>query len=183
MITISHHKILKSVDEARRGEINRIAFHFNSFLAGANGFGLIIIDRFTDKQIDAHLREKFSVGLKGMPYSDTMRLDRIVGFHYGAIGQAHFCSLIDVLMGSTRFVIDAFSGADDKQLATATAILGQMEPLFSKTTHGLVSNLCINFTPKVVKIEAYRSRYSALKDFFTRCGISPEQAISAVRTY
>ena len=63
LITLSLHRILTSVDEARRGEINRIAFHFNALLNRRKDCGLVLIDRFTDKQVDAHLREKFSVGL------------------------------------------------------------------------------------------------------------------------
>lgn len=116
LTTISHHKILTSVEEARRGEINRIAFHFNSLLNRLDDCVLVLIDRFTDKQSDAHVREKFLIGLTGMPYSKKMRLERILGFHYSAIGQSHFSSLIDALIGSMRFVIDAFSSGEESRL-------------------------------------------------------------------
>ena len=68
-------------------------------------------------------------------------------------------------------------------LANIGGTVGQLDPLFSKTPQGHVSTLCLNFTPKIVKIEAYRSRYNALKEFLTSCGIAPEQEITAVRTY
>jgi hypothetical protein len=109
----------------------------------------MLIDRFNDKQIDEHLREKFSIGLTRMPYSATMRLDRILGFHYAAIGQSHFSSLIDVLIGSMRFVIDAFTSNHEKALETAHSMLTQMAPLFERTSQGRVSVLSLNFTPKI----------------------------------
>jgi hypothetical protein len=183
LTTISHHKILTSADDARRAEINRISFHFNSLLAKRKDTGLILIDRFSDGQIDAHLREKFCVGLTNMPYSKTMRLDRVLGFHYAAIGQSHFSSLIDVLIGSMRFVIDAFTSQDQRALATASRMLAQMTPLFEKTSSGQVSVLSINFTPKIIKVDGYRTRYEALKSFLTSCGLGPEQEIREYRTY
>jgi hypothetical protein len=75
------HDVAKSPDEARRKEINRICYHFNCYLSPINSHGLVLIDRFSDAQIDSHLREKFSIGLTGMPYSDTLKLKNIVGFH------------------------------------------------------------------------------------------------------
>jgi hypothetical protein len=183
LTTISHHKIIRSVDEARRGEINRIAFHFNALMNQRKDHGLILIDRFTDKQIDEHLREKFSVGLTGMPYSDQIRLAKIVGLHYSAIGQSHFPSLIDILMGSLRFAIDAFSSQKDQPLKTASSILKEIAPLFDRTSKGLVSELSIHFTPQVVKVKSYRERYNALREFFKACGVEPQQEVAEYRMY
>jgi hypothetical protein len=53
------HDIAISPDDARRNEINRIVYHFNCYLNRPKSHGLVLIDRFTDKQSDAHLREKF----------------------------------------------------------------------------------------------------------------------------
>jgi len=183
LTTISHHKIISSVDSARRGEINRISFHFNALLNRRKDYGIILIDRFTDKQIDEHLREKFSVGLTDMPYAKTLRLARIVGFHYSAIGQSHFASLIDVLIGSMRFVIDAFSTRNDTAVKTAQSILQEIGPLFERTDDKRVSVLSINFTPKIIKVEGYRNRYQELKHFLKVGGAEPEQEITDQRTY
>lgn len=183
LTTISHHKIITSVEEARRGEIDRIAFHFNALLLRRKDYGLILIDRFTDKQIDAHLKEKFSIGVTHMPYKAELRLARIVGLHYSAIGQSHFASLIDILIGSMRFVIDAFSTQNERALKTAQIILQEMGPLFERIDDKRVSVLSINFTPKIVKIAAYRKRYQLLKEFLASCGLRPEQEITEYRTY
>ena len=51
---------------------------------------IILVDRFSDNKIDGHLREKLSVGLTGMPYCKSMGLDKVLGYHYSAIGQSHF---------------------------------------------------------------------------------------------
>jgi len=61
LVSIILHQIATSADEARRNEINRVLFHFNSLLIRQDSYGLCLIDRFSDAQIDSHLREKFSV--------------------------------------------------------------------------------------------------------------------------
>jgi len=82
--------------------------------------GLVLIDQFTDIQINHHLREKFLLGLKDMPYGLTaMRLARILGFHYAAIGQSHFGSLIDIILGSFRFAVNAHTRNQAEKLTTA----------------------------------------------------------------
>jgi hypothetical protein len=87
------HDVAKNPDQARLNEINRICFHFDCLLNRTHGPGLVLIDRFNDKQVDAHLAEKFSIGLTGMPHRAEWRLSNIIGFHYSAVGQSHFCSL------------------------------------------------------------------------------------------
>ena len=90
--------------------LNRICYHFNCYLSPIHSHGLVLIDRFSDTQIDSHLRKKFSTGLTGMPYGDTLKLQNIVGFHYSAIGQSHFGSLIDIVIGSFRYAVTAVRG-------------------------------------------------------------------------
>ena len=180
--TIFLHKI-GTMEKARLWEINRLSFHFNSFLSARSSHGLILIDRFSDKQLDPHLREKFQIGLRDMPYSKEMRLGRVMGFHYSAIGQSNFPSLIDILIGSLRFVVDAFSHDSQVEKDTARILLAQMGPLFERCSDGRVSVLSLNFDPKVIKADAYRTRYQSLKDFFTSCGLEPEQAITDHRQY
>ena len=90
------HDIAKTPDEARRNGINTISYHFDCLLNRLKTSGLVLIDSFSDKQIDAHLVEKFCIGVTNMPFSKELRLGNVVGFHYSAIGQAHFTSLIDI---------------------------------------------------------------------------------------
>ena len=80
------HDIATSPEDARRNEINRACYHFDCLLQRYGEPGLVLIDRFSDRQIDGHLVEKFSVCLTGMPYEGDMRLKNIVGLHYSAIG-------------------------------------------------------------------------------------------------
>lgn len=172
------------VDTARRFEINRIGFHFNSFLNRVNDTGLVLVDRFSDSQIDAHLREKFSIGLTGMPYSKTIRLNKILGFHYSAIGQSHFPSLIDILMGSLRFAINSYTSTDEGRIRTAHTLLALMSPLFFREPgQTAVPSLGINFDPYVIKSAKFRDQYNALKAFFEAAGIVTSQEISEYRRY
>ena len=149
-----------------------------------NTNGLVLIDRFEDTQIDAHLREKFSVGVTGLPYSDEQRLKRIVGFHYSAIGQSHFGSIVDIALGSLRFAINAFTRDDSKKLPTARRLLGLLSPLFLRENDGdAVSELSAFFSPKVIRVKDYRARYEGVKHFLSESGIVPNQQITDVRTY
>ena len=178
------HNVATSPDDARRKEINRVCYHFNCFLNRANTHGLVLVDRFEDKQIDAHLREKFSVGVTGLPYSPELRLERIVGFHYSAIGQSHFGSIVDIALGSLRFAINAFARDDAQRLPTARLLLGLLSPLFLRENdRGNVSELSIFFSPKVIKVDRYRAIYEGVKTFFAESGITTDQQITDVRTY
>lgn len=180
------HKIATNPDEARRKEINRILYHFDCFLNRSSQYGLCLIDRFSDKQIDSHLRKKFSTGLTGLPYSKEMRLKNIVGFHYSAIGQSHFSSVIDIVLGSFRYAINAHcdSKKDDQKMKAAKILLKLIEPLFYRyASEKNISELSLNFSPKIIKTATYRSHYQDLKNFLDECGLKPSQEITETRMY
>ena len=97
------HKIASSPAEARRREINMVCYHFNCHLRRTDEHGLVLIDTFQDQQLTKILQEKFSIGLRGMPYTKAYRLDRILGFHLSSIGSSNFCSVVDIAMGALRY--------------------------------------------------------------------------------
>lgn len=174
------HNVSTCAAEARLNEINRICYHYDCYLNRPNSHGLVLIDRFDDKQIDSHLREKFSVGIMGLPYSKQYRLERIVGFHYSAIGQSHFGSVIDIVLGSFRFAINAFTRGEDKQseekLNTAKILLTQLAPLFLREGAGnYVSEISLFLSPKSVRVQRYRKRYEDVASFLSEHGIATNQ--------
>ena len=116
------HDIATSPDDARRNAINTICYHFDCFLHRKKSHGLVLIDRFNDSQIDAHLREKFSIGVTGLPYSPRRRLDKIIGFHYSAIGQSHYSSVIDIVLGSMRYAVNAFPRNDEDRMSSGKKV-------------------------------------------------------------
>jgi len=184
IISIILHKIAKGPDKARRNEINRVVYHFNCFLNKPNTHGLVLIDRFCDKRIDSHLREKFAVGIKGLPYTSEERLDKIIGFHYSAIGQSHFPSIVDILLGSLRFSINAHSKGRAEKTEIALYLLRLMEPLFYRDSlNHKVHNISLNFSPNIIKISKYRSKYQSVKDFLGEAGINASQTITDIRMY
>lgn len=180
-ISMILHNIATEVDLARRNEINRLCYHFNSSLKRDNDEGLVLIDRFNDRQIDAHLREKFSTGLVGMPYCDEMRLDRILGYHYSAIGQSNFPSIVDIIIGSLRFCINIHTRTEEND--NVNDILSLLAPLFPRNGDGLIPELYLFFSPKVIKVEGYKQTYDSLKEFLFSSGISAEQDITSERNY
>lgn len=180
------HDIATNPDEARRNGINTVCYHFHCILNRVGGAGLVLIDRFNDagNAIEAHLREKFTTGLTGMPYGGNMRLPNIVGFHYSAIGQSHFPSIVDVALGSLRFAINAHTRGQAGHLATANALLGLLSPLFWRAAPAdPVPELGFIFSPKVVKAPRYRATYEGLKAFLEAGGVPTAQAITDTRTY
>jgi hypothetical protein len=178
------HNVATSPDVARRNEINRVSYHFDLYLGTAQSNGLVLIDQFTDTQINHHLREKFLLGLKDMPYGPpNMRLNRILGFHYAAIGQSHFGSLIDIVIGSFRFAINAHTRNQTNNLATAGLLLTLLSPLFRRNASGRVLETHLFFSPKVISRAPYLQRYANLKTFLTSHGIEAAQPITNERLY
>jgi hypothetical protein len=174
-----HHGVIDggNVNLARRNEINRVIFNFHQYLG--DEYGLVLFDRFDDGEIDNHLREKFSIGLRGLPHADPYQLNNILGLHYSTIGQAHFPSIVDIVLGSFRFAINAFSLDQDEHLDTAETILGLLEPLFMRNEEGRVSRSSLNFSPMVIRHWQYRQEYTELQEFMELNGLSSEQEILA----
>ncbi len=184
LVSIILHRIADSPEAARRNEINRVVYHFNCLLNRSHDHGLVLVDRFSDSQIDAHLREKFSVGLRGLPYCITMRLENIVGYHYSAIGQSHFPSIVDILIGSIRFAVNAHTKRDASRLQTAARLLQMIAPLFfRRDPSAKVSEISLFFSPKTIKVSQYREQYISLRNFFSQNGIEAEQEITEERTF
>lgn len=163
------HDIATSPDEARRKEINRICYHFDCYLKRVQSHGLVLIDRFDDGEVDAHLIEKFSVGIIGLPFTPRRRLSNIVGFHYSAIGQSNFTSIVDIVLGSLRYSINGYTRNEAGVVATATRILPILSPLFYRENGQTnISELGLFFSPKTVWLPKYKAAYDGLKDFLTQ---------------
>lgn len=180
------HDIAVDPDTARRNGINTVCYHFDCLLNRLAGTGLVLIDRFNDagNVIDAHLRDKFTIGLTGMPYGGEIRLANIVGFHYSAIGQSHLPSLIDIVLGSLRFAINTHTRSQHQHLETSRTLLGLLSPLFWRQHDGEpVPELSLLFSPKVVLREHFRRQYNDLKQFLADGGIPTEQQITDQRRY
>ena len=170
------HDIATNSEDARRNGVNTLCHHFNSYLGQVNGSGLVIIDRFTDKLIENELREKLSTGeSKKLPSGTSFKVDRIFGYHFSSIGQSHLCSLVDVLLGSLRFSINAFTENNEKHTSSATNIFGQLSPLFFRYLTNKVQPCSLWFSPLQVKHEAYRKKYENIVEHLISHGIEPQQ--------
>jgi len=180
------HDIARSPDDARRNGINTVCFHFDCVLNRLKEPGLVLIDRFNDRgnQIDAHLAERFSIGLVNMPYAKELRLSHILGFHYSAVGQSHFPSIVDILLGSIRFAFNAYTRQQEQHLDTAQTLMRLLGPLFYRIDPGgPVPELGLILSPKIIKAAKYRDVYDGLQKFLTGAGIICEQPITNERRY
>ncbi len=178
-VTLTHHGVIKGgdVEAARRMAIDRLIIRFDAFMHRQDDRGLVLLDRFSDKKLDSQLQETLSVGLRGLPYSTEYELKKIVGIHLSAIGQSHFCSLVDVALGSLRFALNAFTSENERQLPTAATLLGLLSPLLLRFDGGSdVHELSLSFSPKNVKSDAYRADYVRLAKFLADHGIVSGQA-------
>lgn len=189
LVNLCLHDIAKSSEEARRYGINTLAYHFDCFLNRPKVPGLMMIDRFSDKQLDAQLKEKINVGLTGaLPFSATMKIEWIVGFHLAGIGQSHFCSLVDVVLGSLRFAINCFTQKKQEHQKSAGEILSQLAPLFFRESGQFidptdVTPISLWFSPKEIKADKYAAMYNALRDHLTQHGIKAAQKIERPNTF
>lgn len=124
------------------------------------------------------------MGLRGLPYQSPMMLENIIGYHYSAIGQSHFGSIVDIVLGSLRFAVNAHTAQDQSRLSTAITLLMLVSPLFIRNpTTGRVDEISLFFSPKVIKVDQYREQYIALKSFLAVNGIEAEQEVTDVRMY
>lgn len=187
LVNLLLHDIATSSDDARRNGINTLCYHFDCFLYRPKAPGIVLIDRFTDKQLDAQLHEKLAVGLTGrLPYGAEMKIQHIVGYHLAAIGQSHFCSLVDILLGSLRFAINAYTQKTEQHYDSAKAILAQLAPLFFREENqfapgsgNFVHPISLWFSPKHIKSSAFRAKYEALKAYLAENGVAARQPILA----
>ena len=163
------HRVASSPQNARRNEINRICYHFNCYLNRVSDHGLVLIDTFQDTSLLAFLRQKFSLGLKGLPYSNSYRLDRLLGLHLASIGSSHFCSVVDVVLGALRYGINARN--DASRQTVAQTLLGQLAPLVIRTGSGKVDELSVFFSPKTIRVPSYLKEYRDLHDFLAANGL------------
>jgi len=178
LVNLLLHDIATNSDEARRNGINTLCYHFDCFLNRPKVAGLVLIDRFNDKKLDEHLQEKLAVGLTGkLPYGGKIEIQHIVGYHITAIGQSHFCSLVDVVLGSLRFAINAFTQGKKEHEATAVSILKQLSPLFFRESSEKAHSISLWFSPKEVRSDKYREKYVALRNYFKSSGIGVEQKV------
>jgi hypothetical protein len=110
-----------------------------------DGHGLVRLDAFVDKQLNRILREKFSVDLTGLPYSDTLRLDRILGFHLASTGNLEF-----LLRDGYRGRLFAFRNQLRYRLLEAgnsECVAQADKPLCLLTRDDLVDELSLFFSP------------------------------------
>lgn len=173
------HDLAKDPHEARRFGINTVCYHYHCVLSRMEEFGVVLIDRFNDdgNKIEGHLKEKMSTGVYFPYQQDPKRLSRIIGFHYAAIGQSHFTSLIDVLLGSFRFAMNAHCRSENKLHDSARNVLSIMSPLFFSRYDDSICDMGIHFSPMNVKVERYRSQYLSLQDFLASGQVNSGQKL------
>jgi hypothetical protein len=171
-LSMINHKVATSPDEARRNEINRVCYHFNCYLHRVNDYGVVLVDNFQDTELIPHLREKFGVGLRGLPYSPVLRLDRILGFHVASIGTSHFSSVVDIAIGGVRYAINSIE--DPLKHKTGRELLSQVSPLCLRDAENKVSELSIFYSPNHIRVPAYLKDYKQVDEFLASAGINTQ---------
>lgn len=158
------HKIATSPEDARRNEINRVCYHFDCFLNRVNGHGLVLIDTFSDNRLPEFLRDKFSMGLSGLPYSPIYRLERVLGFNLATIGSSNFSSVVDIVLGSLRYAVNCRNKSD--RHVVAHTLLQQLAPMcITRGNPETIDEISIFFSPKTVKVTAYQNKYRDLRNY------------------
>ena len=136
--------------------------------------GIVLIDRFNDEgnQIDGHLKEKMSYGVQLPHRQGPTRLSNIMGFHYSAVGQSHFTSLIDIPIGSVRFAVNVHTRGTENLRGNALDLLRVLSPLFFRTDgDDSVSDTGLCVSPMNVRVPRYHAIYVKLQEFLREGGI------------
>lgn len=168
------HDLSKGAETARCWGINTLCTHFNWILNRLGGPGLVLVDRVNNvgHPVDDLLREKVAIGVTGLPFGGEMKLANLVGYHYATIGQSHFTSLSDILVGSLRFAINAHCRNVDGNRASAIQIIQLINPLFFRERGGSkVPDLGLAFRPKSIKAPKYVELYGSLRAFLAEAGL------------
>lgn len=172
------HDLARDTDLARRNGINELCLNFSYTLKSEASTGMILVDRFNDKgnKIDAHLANKFSNGLEGLPFSPRLRLERVVGLHYCAVGQSHMTYLIDIILGTYRTAFNIYARNQTASFPLAEEILKFLDPLFVKGSDGCTPRISISFSPLDVRVPKFRQKYVDMINNFNAAGYNLTQS-------
>ncbi len=173
------HDLAGDPDNARRFGINTVCYHFHCILNRVKDQGIVLIDRFNDanNEIEGHLKEKMAVGIKLPHRREPTRLSNIVGFHYSAVGQSHFTSLIDILVGSLRYAINVQT-RNEANREGASSLIRLLSPLFYRhPSSDRVPDIGFCFSPMNIRSARYHGKYTALQDFLRKAGVDSSQTI------
>lgn len=174
------HDLAGDPDNARRFGINTVCYHFHCVLNRINEKGIVLIDRFNDanNEIEAHLKDKMAVGVQLPHRPAPTRLSNIVGFHYSAVGQSHFTTLIDIIVSSLRYAINIHTRADENRRG-ALNILKALSPLFYRYEgDDRVPDMGFCFSPMNVRSARYYGLYLDLQGFLQEGGVESRQMIT-----
>lgn len=147
------------LDQARRYEINRVCYHFDCFLNRQGDIGMVFVDTFEGGLAEI-LRRKWQLGLEWGGGQAT-RMRQILGFNPAHMGTSHFSSVVDVVLGSLRFVVNN-SHLRERE-ATCRILLEQLDPLWVKEDGGDVHELSMFFSPARVRHRPYYETYMGLR--------------------
>lgn len=175
------HDLAGDPNTARLYGINTICYHFHCILNRIGGAGMVLVDRFNDdaNAVDGHMRQKMWEGVRLPHRPRPSRLTNIIGFHYSAIGQAHFTSLSDILVGSIRFAINAHCRGQTNLRAGAQNLLQIINPLFFREEgQDGVPDLGFHFSPMNVRVPRFHEQYVSLQDFLREAGVASSQNIT-----
>lgn len=174
-VVFTLHEISVDLDKTRKMSISSICYHFDCFLNRIRDSGLILIDRFQDSDLVNMLKERFLVGVCGLPYSETYRLTNVLGFHLASIGSSHFSSIADIVLGGLRYAINQRNDPRSKP-EVIQELLAQIALLFVRNEpSNKVSEVSILFSPKSITVPKYLQAYQELYSFLATNGIEAAQ--------
>ena len=174
------HDLAGDPDNARRFGINTVCYHFHCALNRIDAKGVVLIDRFNDanNEIESHLKDKMAFGIRLPHRNNPTRLSNIVGFHYSAVGQSHFTTLIDILVSSLRYAINIHTRGENNR-DNAISILQILSPLFYRYENSdLIPDIGFCFSPMNVRSERFHGLYTSLQQFLREGGIDSSQTIN-----
>jgi len=173
LTTIVLHEIAGSLARAREYQINTACDNFNQYLHRIQSKGMVMVDNFTDTSLPSILREKFQVGLV---YQDggSARMAHIIGYHTAHQGASHFSSVVDIVLGSVRYVVNEHASQNPATQATLAALLQQLRPLWIPGSNGKVDPISLCYRPKKVYPGRLMEMYRVLHEYLAAAGVEAD---------
>ena len=162
----AHHQIIKNANQASIIEkgADHVIGRFNKYLSDSNSFGFAFIDRLSNTGEYKFLTKKFT---KGLEFSDgsQVELNRIKLFASTCDNASNFSSLVDIVLGAYRYLIN-----NPKNTDLAEDLMQQIVSLLWHTRDGnriITLEKGLIFRPLVVKVPAYKKEYEDLLEHLT----------------
>ncbi len=154
---LTPHQLARTTPQSNliRFGANSVLAAFHQYLSAEDRYGIVVMDRLSDRGEYQYLTEKFTRGLVLQDKAD-LSLNRVPLFAATCVGSSHAASLVDVVLGSFRYCIN-----DPKNPVAARQMMSVLVQLLH-SRNGRIRGHGLILRPKSVKAFSYQQDFDDL---------------------